>query len=368
MISRHSSLSLLALLSCISTVVAGPIHNGLYKRGRNVLIGYRYVSKQKADEYNAYGRLTGVGASGTQLGDGAYISPTINEWQVADDYWQCAIFADETKFRNVAKMYIPQNSNTFFSSSRLSSYLGQARLDPASTVLWSKIDGDPDQHIQMVIPPYYLAKSPAFRGAWGNGDLGISVICVPKNQQNNNYYGNANWGGEWNIPGYSCDFARKRDGSDSCPLPSPAGPIEIPSSVIPVPSSDISTVSSYSFTETPITATSTALPSDMSLRLFVRVLLPVTHSLLIRIWIAFWGFQFVCHTGVLGFICLGKLDFICLGTQQRGRKLVWWRIVGAEQRSGQLVCSRIFGKEQHSGKLVCPPVVILGEQTSILIF
>ncbi|KAJ7101879.1 hypothetical protein C8R44DRAFT_746925 [Mycena epipterygia] len=184
MLSRHSSLSLLALLSCISVVIAGPIHNSvaLYKRGRNVLIGYRYVNAQKAAEYNTYGRLTAVGASGTQLGDGAYISPTINEWDVADDYWQCAIFADETKFTRVAKMYISQSSNTFFSSSRLSSYLSRANLDPASTILWSKIDGDVNQHIQMVIPPYYLARSPAFHGAWGNGDLGISVRCVPKSQ------------------------------------------------------------------------------------------------------------------------------------------------------------------------------------------
>ncbi|KAJ7160000.1 hypothetical protein C8R43DRAFT_1124363 [Mycena crocata] len=174
MLSR-SSLSLLALLSCIGTVVGGPVRTSLYRRGQNVLIGYRYVNAQKAAEYNYYGTLTAVGASGTQLGDGAYISPTINEWQVADDYWQCAIFADSTKFRNVAKMYIPENSNTFFSSRRLSSYLGQARLDPTNTILWSKIDGDAQQHIQMVIPPYFLRQSPAFRGAYGNGDLGITI-------------------------------------------------------------------------------------------------------------------------------------------------------------------------------------------------
>ncbi|KAJ7913890.1 hypothetical protein B0H13DRAFT_2325885 [Mycena leptocephala] len=263
MLSR-SSLSLLALLSCISTVAGGPIRTFLHRRGRNVLIGYRYVSAAKAAEYNAYGRLTAVGASGTQLGDGAYVSPTINEWQVDDSYWQCAIFADEDKFRNVAKMYIPESSNTFFSSSRLNSYLSQARLDPRSTILFSKIDGDPDQHIQMVIPPSYLARSPGFRGAYGNGDLGILVRCVPKNQQDDNYYGNAGWGGTWNIPGYGCDFMRKRDGSASCPLPSPAGPIEIPSSLIPTPSGDISTVSSYSFTETSITASPTATQSDIS--------------------------------------------------------------------------------------------------------
>ncbi|KAJ7094288.1 hypothetical protein C8R44DRAFT_860422 [Mycena epipterygia] len=90
MLSRHSSLSFFALLSCISVVVASPIQNSasLYRRGRNVLIGYRYVSREKAEEYNTYGRLTAVGASGRQLGDGAYISPTINEWNVPDDYWQ----------------------------------------------------------------------------------------------------------------------------------------------------------------------------------------------------------------------------------------------------------------------------------------
>ncbi|KAJ7139226.1 hypothetical protein C8R44DRAFT_975124 [Mycena epipterygia] len=266
MLSRHSSLSLLALLSCISFVVGGPIqsYGSLSTRSNDVLIGYRYVSQQKAAEYNYYGTLTAVGASGTQLGDGAYISPDINEWNVPNDYWQCMIFADATKFSGAERIYISQHANVFYSSTNLNNYLSRARLNPARTVLWSKISGDPQQHIQMLIPPYYLARSPGFGGAYGSGDLGIRVRCVPKSQQGTNYLGIANWGGDWRIPGYACDFFRKRDGSDSCPLPSPAGPIEIPSSFIPAPSGDISTVSSYSFSETPITATSTALPSGMS--------------------------------------------------------------------------------------------------------
>ncbi|KAJ7768583.1 hypothetical protein DFH07DRAFT_938351 [Mycena maculata] len=266
MLYHHSLLSLPALLSCLSVVVAGPIHGSVYRRGRSVLIGYRYVNAQKAQEYNYYGTLTSVGASGTQLGDGAYISPDINEWAVADTYWQCAIFADSDKFYNVNKMYIPANSNAFYSSAALSSYLSRARLDPRNTVLFSKISGDAEQHVQMLIPPYYLRASPAFRGAYGRGDLGITVRCVPKTQQNTNYYGNAGWGGTWGIPGYGCDILSRRDGTgESCPLLSPSeGPIEIPSSLLPTPSGDISTVSSYSFTESSITATSTALPSGES--------------------------------------------------------------------------------------------------------
>ncbi|KAJ7768576.1 hypothetical protein DFH07DRAFT_807312 [Mycena maculata] len=266
MLYHRSLLSLPALLSCLSVVVAGPIHSSVYRRGRSVLIGYRYVNAQKAQEYNYYGTLTSVGASGTQLGDGAYISPDINEWAVADTYWQCAIFADLDKFYNVYKMYIPENSNTFYSSSRLSNYLSRARLDPQNTVLFSKISGDAEQHVQMLIPPYYLRASPAFGGAYGNGDLGISVRCVPKTDENTNYYGNAGWGGTWGIPGYGCDILSRRDGTgESCPLLSPSeGPIEIPSSLLPTPSGDISTVSSYSFTESSITATSTALPSGES--------------------------------------------------------------------------------------------------------
>ncbi|KAJ7738846.1 hypothetical protein DFH07DRAFT_840753 [Mycena maculata] len=266
MLYYRSSLSLPALLSCLSVVVAGPIHNSVYRRGQNILIGYRYVDARKAQEYNYYSTLTAVGASGTQLGEGAYISPDVNEWAVTDTYWQCAIFADSDKFYDVKKMYIPASSNAFYSSAGLSNYLSQARLDPRRTVLFSKISGDAEQHVQMLIPPYYLRASPGFGGAYGRGDLGIVVRCVPKTQQNTNYYGNAGWGGTWSIPGYGCDILGRRDNTGaSCPLLSPSeGPIEIPSSLLPTPSGDISTVSSYSFTEASITATSTALPSGES--------------------------------------------------------------------------------------------------------
>ncbi|KAJ7094298.1 hypothetical protein C8R44DRAFT_749492 [Mycena epipterygia] len=263
--SRSSSLSLLALLLYISTIAASPIHNSLGRRASKVLIGYRYVSAEKAAEYNSYGTLTAVGASGRQLGEGAYLSPNINEYNVASTYWQCLILADESKFNSVQKLYIPQSSNAWFSSRRLRSFITNAGLDPERTVLFAKIDGDPDQHVQMLIPPYFLRRSPRFHGDYGRGDLGIEVICVPKSEQSTNYFGIANWGAEWRIPGWACDFFRKRDGTDSCPLqPSPVGPIIVPDTFIPAPSSDISTVSSYSFTETPVTATSTALPSGIS--------------------------------------------------------------------------------------------------------
>ncbi|KAJ7768590.1 hypothetical protein DFH07DRAFT_954479 [Mycena maculata] len=180
MLFSRSSLPLVALTSCISTVVAGPIHSSLSKRGKNVLIGYRYVSEDQAEEYNTYGRLTAVGSSSTQLGEGAYIYPSLNEFVVPEEYWQCTIFADHDKFRQAKKMYIPQTSNTFFSSRRLERYLSEAMMDATSTVLFSKIDGDPQEHIQMMLPPYYLERSPKFHGAFGEGDLGISVKCLPK--------------------------------------------------------------------------------------------------------------------------------------------------------------------------------------------
>ncbi|KAJ7094289.1 hypothetical protein C8R44DRAFT_749484 [Mycena epipterygia] len=196
---------------------------------------------EMAAEYNSYGTLTAVGTSGTQLGEGAYISPNINEWNVPSTYWQCLILADESKF-NI--LYIPESSNAWFSSRRLRSFITNTRLNPERTVLFAKIDGDPDQHVQMLIPPYFLHRSPRFHGDYGRGDLGVEVICVPKSEQNTNYVGIANWGAEWRIPGWACDFFRKRDGTDSCPLqPSPVGPIIVPDTSIPAPSSDISTVS-----------------------------------------------------------------------------------------------------------------------------
>ncbi|KAJ7140743.1 hypothetical protein C8R44DRAFT_866439 [Mycena epipterygia] len=105
--SRHASLSLLTSLAYLTTVFAGPIRNALYKHD-TVLIGYHYVSQQKAAEYIKHGTLTNVGASSLQLGQGAYISLGINEWLVPDDYWQCAIFADESKFKNSFSCHLLQ--------------------------------------------------------------------------------------------------------------------------------------------------------------------------------------------------------------------------------------------------------------------
>ncbi|KAJ7094294.1 hypothetical protein C8R44DRAFT_951616 [Mycena epipterygia] len=262
MLPRHSSLSLLALLTCISTIFASPIHNSLHRRDQEkVLIGYRYVTEDKAAEYNRYGTLTAIWASGKQLGEGAYMSPDINEWSVPSTYWQCVILADESKFEQVPKMYVPKSSNAWWNGARRKSFIERLNLNYEATVLFSEIDGDLG-HMQMRIPPYYLRRSPEFHGPYGSGDLGIRVICVPKSEQNTNYFGNAKWGRNWNIPGWNCDLSRKRDGTDSCPLPpSPVGPILVPETLIPSPSGNISTVSSYSFTETPLTATSTNLPS-----------------------------------------------------------------------------------------------------------
>ncbi|KAH6880984.1 hypothetical protein BKA70DRAFT_171612 [Coprinopsis sp. MPI-PUGE-AT-0042] len=209
------SFSFLTLLACslAGVVYSLPIQSAfdiLEVRGQPVVLGYRYVRKQVAEDYIKAGTLTNVPASGVQIGDGAYLSPAPNQWISPDDYWLCRVTADSDEIRALPKLWIPEflpqqgtaknptppQIGLFYKSNEAArnAYIAKNKMDPAKALLFSKIAGLNPIAYQLLIPPGYL------KGA-KNAGLSTKVKCYPKNTPGQPT-DSAPWG-TWSILGFS---------------------------------------------------------------------------------------------------------------------------------------------------------------------
>ncbi|KAJ3771686.1 hypothetical protein FB446DRAFT_789377 [Lentinula raphanica] len=148
-----------------------------------LIVGYRYVVKEKADEYNDVGTLTAIPATTKSIGEGAYLSPRLGEYygKLGDNYHECVIFAKKTKIHEMSPkpFFIDDNSVISAKPAKLFLYAHKHGVEIGKTVLFSR-HFIYTKTLQMLIPPVFLVKSPSnpTRPA-GENTLGLRVHCVP---------------------------------------------------------------------------------------------------------------------------------------------------------------------------------------------
>ncbi|KAI1811889.1 hypothetical protein GGS20DRAFT_592436 [Poronia punctata] len=164
-----SKLNTLTFLALIGYTTASP----LVKRDTQI-IGYRRVSKEQADDYNANG-LTWNGMVGeAQIGQGVYTANTRDIWETGDDQWYCVINADKDAMNRVSKAWVPKFDGDeelwYGDETRLDNYIKrlEGSWDPKKTIRLSIIDGYDYEDLQLLITPDLVSDS---------GSLGLSVQC-----------------------------------------------------------------------------------------------------------------------------------------------------------------------------------------------
>ncbi|KIK61501.1 hypothetical protein GYMLUDRAFT_260959 [Collybiopsis luxurians FD-317 M1] len=204
LLMRFSSFLVAAiLLVLVPGICASPLSKLLPKK---MVGGFRYVTYDKANEYNSVGRLTDVKPSGSQIGQGAYTFPRPTKWS-GDS--KCVFWFKESKFIAAPKYFV-EDEKAFFNPAELLKILTAAKKDVEKTILFSKVYGYDNVPIQMLLPRYYLAASklePERKG--GPGDLGMTIKCVP-NEEELPISEDANWE-SYGIDGWPKGL-RARDG------------------------------------------------------------------------------------------------------------------------------------------------------------
>ncbi|KAI1460602.1 hypothetical protein F4805DRAFT_369146 [Annulohypoxylon moriforme] len=195
---------LLAALTLAASIAASVVE----KRGSSILVGYRTTFPAQIQKYYQAGNTLTynpeLGKSSEQLGSGAYISPRIGDWPMADTNWDCAILADSSAWNLVNKAWVPETADD--GCTPLWYEIGQPNRDAylkeiggpgfttSNTVLISQIQGF--EKLQILIPPSLMGKK---------GGLNIQVQCALKtNKQGINdisVYGEADWYSWTNVKG-----------------------------------------------------------------------------------------------------------------------------------------------------------------------
>ncbi|KAF9065053.1 hypothetical protein BDP27DRAFT_1450470 [Rhodocollybia butyracea] len=164
-----------------------PLTHSVWTDPRRYLLGYRYVSPEKAAEYNSFPEaLTSIPASGTQLGEGAYLSPRLGMFpgRLPPDFWECVVTGSEQALKMAPKLFVANTAGTNRNPRELARYIhdhGYSHYGTEHTILFS------EHHLylamnnyQMLIPPAYLVPSPSFPGVKGGFNfLQTRVACLP---------------------------------------------------------------------------------------------------------------------------------------------------------------------------------------------
>ncbi|KAJ4493511.1 hypothetical protein C8J55DRAFT_160881 [Lentinula edodes] len=226
-ISR-SFLLLLASLSLSMSCYASPLPEsskpspetrtwGRRDEPHRVHLGYRYVKRKSVLIYASAGRelakaagkvvqakpkgdeakwviegtLTNIRATGTLLGEGAYLTPNLGGWQ--GDF-VCEVWADLEKFKETPKFLAKEESEYLpFDDKAWDRMLSKhdKTMSQNTTIIAARIPGQ--YRYTMRIPPHYLKPSPQRMMDILTGrkkpkvDLGITVRCVSEKQTSSVY-------------------------------------------------------------------------------------------------------------------------------------------------------------------------------------
>ncbi|KAJ3904305.1 hypothetical protein F5879DRAFT_79522 [Lentinula edodes] len=238
----HVSRSFLLLLASLSLSLncrASPLPDspkpssemgtwGRRDEAQKVHLGYRYVDKESVLIYARAGRelakaagkvvqakpnlkgdeakwviegtLTDIKASGTVIGEGAYLTPSVGGWE---GEFVCEVWGDLEKFKEAPKEFVTNKimAHTPESEEAWNKILsGGKTMD--TTILAVQIPGQVGY--TMRIPPHYLKPSPPRILGVLTGqrkpkvDLGITVRCVSEtNIQALSIHNPADWGQWW---------------------------------------------------------------------------------------------------------------------------------------------------------------------------
>lgn len=133
-------------------------------------------AQEQADRYNKAGTVTDDGnIVSTQIGLGAYTTPTRGRWPGNADSWYCVILADSAALTRVSKVWVPETflgTKLWYKNDAIDDYIKgfEDNWNPAKTLRMSIIDGgENDDDVQLVIPPGLMNSN--------KGAMGIVAYC-----------------------------------------------------------------------------------------------------------------------------------------------------------------------------------------------
>ncbi|KAJ3759573.1 hypothetical protein EV360DRAFT_69400 [Lentinula raphanica] len=148
----------------------------------DVLLGFRYVDEWKAHDYNQHETLTAIPASANMIGEGAYLSPVLDQYEKYKGYWECTVAGNSKSIKAASKLFIPIDAVKVYVPAAIREYALKKRKDVTATILFSKLMYYYSPVYQMLIPPKYLVTSSnsttsaSLKG--GANTLGLKVWCV----------------------------------------------------------------------------------------------------------------------------------------------------------------------------------------------
>ncbi|KAJ4490972.1 hypothetical protein J3R30DRAFT_3427671 [Lentinula aciculospora] len=148
-----------------------------------LIAGYRYVIKAKAEEYNKAKTLTVIPATTKSIGEGAYLSPRLGEFpgKLDDTYWECIIIANKAKMLDALtpKLFVDDNAAISAQPMKLFLYAHKKGFQIGKTILFSRHFVFKNT-LQMLIPPEFLVNSPSNPSKpAGQNSLGLRIHCTP---------------------------------------------------------------------------------------------------------------------------------------------------------------------------------------------
>ncbi|KAJ4472940.1 hypothetical protein J3R30DRAFT_3512650 [Lentinula aciculospora] len=147
----------------------------------------------KAMDYNYRKTLTAIPATADMIGEGAYLSPVLDQDEKYKGYWECTVSANAKAIKAVSKLFVRTETVKVYNPAAIKEYAKKNRKDVVNTIMFSKLMYYYSPAYQMLIPPMYLVASSntttAELSKGGDNILGLKVWCVQPGK----------WFGVWSL-------------------------------------------------------------------------------------------------------------------------------------------------------------------------
>ncbi|KAJ3824865.1 hypothetical protein F5880DRAFT_317187 [Lentinula raphanica] len=99
----------------------------------DVLLGFRYVDEWKARDYNQHETLTAIPASANMIGEGAYLSPVLDQYEKYKGYWECTVAGNSKSIKAASKVRHGQEREKYTLIVRIAAFHSHRRCQGLRT-------------------------------------------------------------------------------------------------------------------------------------------------------------------------------------------------------------------------------------------
>ncbi|KAJ3718797.1 hypothetical protein C8R42DRAFT_723323 [Lentinula raphanica] len=132
----------------------------------DVLLGFRYVDEWKARDYNQHETLTAIPTSANMIGEGAYLSPVLDQYEKCEGYWECTVAENSKSIKAASKLFILIDAVKVYVPAAIRDY----------AVKKQNLKGRHHHHLVLQTHYHNSTTSASLKG--GANTLGLKVWCV----------------------------------------------------------------------------------------------------------------------------------------------------------------------------------------------